>query len=61
MKFLQTNPQVKNMKITLYDLYYTVFKNRDEKDNVDYQYEADENDYFNFIDTTTPNHYIGKK
>ena len=29
MKFLQTKPQVKNMNIYYYDLYYTVIKNRD--------------------------------
>ena len=26
MKFLQTKPQVKNTKISFYDLYYTVSK-----------------------------------
>ena len=31
MKFLQTQPQVKNMNINYYDLNYTVIKNRDEK------------------------------
>ena len=31
MKFLQTKPQVKNMNILYYDLYYTVIKNREEK------------------------------
>ena len=31
LKFLQTKPQVRNMKINHYDLYYTVIKNRDEK------------------------------
>ena len=30
-KFLQTEPQVKNMNINYYDLFYTVIKNRDEK------------------------------
>ena len=60
MKFLQTKPQVKNMNINYYDLYYTVIKTRDEKDNVD-QYENDENDYINFNDFITPNHYIGIK
>ena len=30
MKFLQTRPQVKNMNINYYDLYYIVIKNRDE-------------------------------
>ena len=41
-----------------YDLYYTVNKNRKEKDNEEEQYESD---YINFIDFITPNHYIGKK
>ena len=31
MKFLQTKPQVKNMNIKYYDLYYYVIKNRKEK------------------------------
>ena len=31
MKFLQTRPQVKNMNLNYYDLYYTVIKNRKEK------------------------------
>ena len=34
MKFLQTKPQVKNMNISYYDLYYTVFENRDEEEIV---------------------------
>ena len=34
MKFLQTKPQVKNMNIKYYDLYYTVIKNRDDKEIV---------------------------
>ena len=55
-KFLQTKPQVKNMNINYYDLYYTVIKNRYEKDNVD---ENNENDYINFNDFITPNHFIG--
>ena len=32
MKSLQTKPQVKNMNNNYYDLYYTVSKNRDEKE-----------------------------
>ena len=40
MKFLQTEPQVKNMIIKCYDLYYTI-KNRKEKENIDNQYEND--------------------
>ena len=58
LKFLLTRPQVKNMNITYYDLYYTVIKNRDEKDNVGYKYENIENDYITFYDIV-PNHYIG--
>ena len=43
------------MKINYYDLYYTVNKNRDEK-----EIENDnENDYITFIDFITPNHYLG--
>ena len=55
MKYLQTKPQIKNMIIVYYDLYYTVNKNRDEKEIVDNKYE---NDYDNFNDIV-PNHYIG--
>ena len=33
MKLLQNKPQVKNMNICFYDLYYTAIKNRDENDN----------------------------
>ena len=54
IKFLQTKPQVKNMIINYYDLYYTVIKTREEKDNI-------ENDYIIFHDFITPNHYIGIK
>ena len=60
MKFLQTKHQVKNMNINYYDLNYTVIKNRDEKDNVDHQYENNESDYINFNDIV-PNHLIGRK
>ena len=37
MKFLQTKPQVKNLNINYYDLFYTVIKKRDDKENVDNQ------------------------
>ena len=60
-KFLQTKPQVKNMNINYYDLYYTVIKTRDENRDIDNQYEIDDNDYINFNDIITPNHYIGIK
>ena len=60
-KFLQTKSQVKNMNINYYDLYYTNIKTRDEIRDIDNQYENDENDYINFNDYITPNHYIGIK
>ena len=56
VKILQTKPQVENMNIEYYDLYYTVIKNRNEKEVVN-----DENDYFTFNDFITPNHSIGLK
>ena len=61
MKFLQTKPQVKNMNINYYDLYYTVIKTGDENRDIDNQFENDENDYINFNIFITPNHYIGIK
>ena len=57
IKFLQTEPHIKNMNINYYDLYYTIIKNRDEKEILDNQYE---NDYFN-VNDFIPNHYIGRK
>ena len=60
MKFLQTKPQVKHMNIN-YDLYYTVSKNRDDKEIVNNKYEDNETDYINLNDFITPNHYIGRK
>ena len=61
MKFLQTKPQIKNMNIKYYDLYYTVMRTRDENKDINNQYENDENDYINFHDFINPNHYIGLK
>ena len=40
------------MNLKNYDSYYTVIKNRDEKETVDNQ---NENDYINFIDFITSN------
>ena len=60
MKILQTKPQIKNMNIIYYDLYYTVIKTRDENDIIDNEYGNDDNDYNNFSDIV-PNHYIGIK
>ena len=58
MKFSQTKPEVKNMNINYYDLYYTVIKSRDEKEIVDSKYE---NSFFHFNDVIIPNHYVGIK
>ena len=60
MKSLQTKPQVKNMNITYYDLYYTVNRIKDENKDIDNQFENDDNDYINFKDIL-PNHFIGIK
>ena len=60
MKCLQTKPQIKNMNIKYYDLYYTVIKIRDGNKDIDNQYENDENDYINFNDIV-PNQYVGIK
>ena len=57
MKFLQIKPQVKYMNTNYYDLYYTVFKNRDEKAIEDNQFG---NDFINFTDIL-PNHNISVK
>ena len=61
MKFLQTKPQVKNMNINCYDLYYTVIKSRDENKDIDNQNENDDNDYININDFMNPNHFVGIK
>ena len=56
IKFLQTKPQIKSMNINYFDLYYTVIKNRDDKEFVN-----DENDYISFNAFITPNQHIGRK
>ena len=62
MEFLQTKPDVKNMNINYYDLYYTVIKTRDENKNIDDQYENDYHDYIDINDfIITPNHCVGIK
>ena len=61
MKFLQTKPQIKNMNINYYDLYFTVIKTRDGNKNIDNQYEDGDNDYIDINDYITPDHYIGIK
>ena len=59
MKFLQTKPQIKNMNINYYDIYYTVIKTRDGNKDIDNQYENDENDYTDINGFINPNHYVG--
>ena len=54
MKFLQTKPQVKNMKINYYDFYNTVIKDRDENRDIDNKYDNDENDYIDINTFSTP-------
>ena len=49
------------MNFNYYDFYYTVIKNRNDKEKVNYEYGNKENDYINFNDPITPNHYIGIK
>ena len=61
MKCLQTKPQVKNMNINYFDLYYTVIKTRDENKDIDHQYRNDYNDFIDINNFITPNHYIGIK
>ena len=61
MKFLQTKPQVKNMNINYYDLFYTVIKTRDENKDIDFHYENDENDYIDINEFIPPSNYIGIK
>ena len=58
MNFLQTKPEVKNMIIIYYDLYYNVIKIRKEKEFLDDKYE---NDFISLKDVFMPNHYVGIK
>ena len=44
------------MNNNYYDLKYTVFKNRDEKEVVDNEYEKD---FISLNDVFIPNHYVG--
>ena len=60
-KFLQTKPQIKNMNINYFDLYYTVIKTRDGNKDIDNQYENDENDYININDFIIPNQNISRE
>ena len=49
------------MNNNYYVLYYTVIKNRDDKDNLIDKNENIENNYINFHNLITPNHYKGRK
>ena len=52
------------MNINYYDLYYTIFKTRDENKNIDNQYEEyyhdyiDINDFLSAINYSTPSREI---
>ena len=61
MNFLRTKPQVTNININYFDLYYTVIRIRDENREIDNQYENDDNDYIISTDYISPNHYVGIK
>ena len=56
MKFLQIESQVKIMNIKNYDLFYSVYKKRDDKQIENNKYEDIENDYINYDDFSIPNH-----
>ena len=58
MKLLQTKSYVRSMNISYYDLYYTVIKNRNEKNVI---VKDNEIDYINSDDSISPNHYNGRK
>ena len=49
------------MNIDYRNLYYTVIKNRDDKEILENKYESNENDYFVFNDSINPDHFIGRK
>ena len=61
MEFLQTKPDIKNMNINYYDLYYTVIKTRDENKNIDNQHENDFHEYIDINDFFITPQYIGRK
>ena len=60
-KFRQTEPQVKDKNKNDYDLYYTVIKNRADKEILNYKIENFENDYINYEDFIIPKHNISIK
>ena len=58
IKNLQTKPQLKIMNSNYYDLYYTVIKNRDEKEVV---VDDDENNDYLHDKFVMPNYDLGDK
>ena len=56
MKNPRTKPQVKNVNINFYDLYYTVIKNRKEKDIEEEHFEID---FISLNDVNIENQYVG--
>ena len=61
LKFLQTRSQVKYININFYDLFYTVIKNRYDKEMVITKYEDNDVHYNNINDFIVPNDYVGRK
>ena len=61
IKFLQTKPQVKNMNIKYYDLFYTVIENRDDTEIRNIKNQNNENDDFIYEDFIIPNVNISIK
>ena len=49
------------MNIKYFDLYYSVIKNRGDKEILNNKYEDNDVDYFNINDFDVPKHYVGKK
>ena len=49
------------MNKSFYDFYFTVIKNRDDKEILNNKYEDNENDCINSDVFITPNLFIGRK
>ena len=59
IKDLKNLEDIFDMKISFFDLYYTVIKVRGEYMDIDNQYENVDNGYISFNDFINPNLYIG--
>ena len=46
------------MNVNYFDFYCTIFKNKDEKENVSDEREANENEYILFKDCIIPNRHV---